>query len=280
MLSHTFIHLHEIGQVTERQLWDSGVHTWDDFLVASDLPPRARSRRTKLLPTVAECVARLEQMDSAYFARAIPRRESWRMYAEFRDNAGFLDIETTGLSPDYSIITMVGILDRDGYHAFIYDQNLSDLREALEKYDLLVTYNGASFDLPFIEHNFGSIFNHTPHIDLRFPLRRMGLQGGLKSLERQLDVGRPSELSELNGYDAVRMWRMWQRGDDGALKTLVRYNAEDVLSLPKLAEIAYNRISSRIGAPAPEIEPWSPPELDLPYDPDVIADLKSPGRFR
>ena len=58
------------------------------------------------------------------------------MYADFRANAAFLDIETTGLSPDRSIITLVGILDSDGYHAFIHGQNLTDLREAVEKYDL------------------------------------------------------------------------------------------------------------------------------------------------
>ena len=28
--------------------------------------------------------------------------------------------------------------------------------------------NGASFDLPFIEHHFGSVFKHKIHIDLRF----------------------------------------------------------------------------------------------------------------
>ncbi len=213
---------------------------------------------------------RLDENDAAFFARNIPRSETWRMYADFRHNAAFLDIETTGLSPDYSIITLVGILDREGYHAFVYDQNLSDLREALEQYDLIVTYNGASFDLPFIERHFGSLFNHTPHIDLRFVLSRMGLKGGLKSIERRLGVGRPSELSSLDGYDAVRMWRMWSRGNHGALDTLIRYNAEDVFSLPKLAEIAYNRLSSSIRSPASTLESLNYPETDLPYDPDVI----------
>ncbi len=275
MLANTFIHLPGIGPVTERDLWKSGVHTWSDFLSADSLPARARPDHLKT--AVTECVARLNDMDTSYFTRAVPHQESWRMYAEFRHNAAFLDIETTGLSPDWSIITLVGILDNDGYHAFVYDQNLSDLREALERYDLVVTFNGASFDLPFIEHHFGSLFRHTAHIDLRFPLRRIGMTGGLKSIERRLDVGRPSELSVLNGYDAVRMWRMWHAGDEGALKTLIRYNAEDVLSLPKLAEIAYNRLASGIGAPAPELREWSYPAVDLPYDPEVIAKLKRPG---
>ena len=277
MLPHTFIHLPNIGRVTEQALWDTGIHTWQDFHTSLSLPTRIRSQSRGLKQRVSECMERLDENDTAFFARTIPRSETWRMYADFRHNAAFLDIETTGLSPDYSIITLVGILDREGYHAFVYDRNLLDLREALEQYDLIVTYNGASFDLPFIERHFGSLFKHTPHIDLRFVLSRMGLKGGLKSIEQRLGVGRPSELSSLDGYDAVRMWHMWSRGSQGALDTLIRYNAEDVFSLPKLAEIAYNRLSSSIGSPAGSLESLNYPETDLPYDPDVITRLRRRG---
>ena len=277
MLPHTFIHLPNVGPVTERALWDAGIHTWHDFRSSRSLPTRIRSQSRGLKDRVAECMERLDDMDTAYFARAIPGSETWRMYADFRHNAAFLDIETTGLSPDYNIITLVGILDSEGYHAFVFDQNLSDLREALERYDLIVTFNGASFDLPFIERHFGSLFRHTPHIDLRFVLSRMGLKGGLKAIERRLGVGRPSELSSLDGYDAVRMWHMWTRGNRGALDTLIRYNAEDVLSLPKLAEIAYNRLSSSIGAPVGALEPVEYPETELGYDAEVIGWLRGVG---
>ena len=276
MLPHTFIHLPGIGPATERELWDSGVLTWDDFLGTSILPGRAYSQQTRLNSILAECGQRYRDVDSGYFVRTIPLRESWRMYGDFRANAAFLDIETTGLSPDRSIITLVGILDSDGYHAFIHGQNLTDFREAIEKYDLIVTYNGASFDLPFIERHFGSLFRNTPHVDVMFPLHRLGLKGGLKSIERQLGFRRPTQLSSLRGSDAIRMWRMWTLGDDGALKTLVRYNAEDVLSLPKLAEIAYNRLAAGIGAPASALEQWTYPQIDLPYDTDVIRSLKMP----
>ena len=129
-----------------------------------------------------------------------------------RHSAAFLDIETTGLSPYSSYLTLVGVLDQDGYHGFVRDDNLTDLREALERYDLVVTFNGASFDLPYVEHSFGSVFAHVAHLDLMYPLRRLGYGGGLKRIEAVLGVGRPSELSGLSGYDAVRLWRMWTRG--------------------------------------------------------------------
>ena len=275
LLNNTFIHIPGIGSVTERELWDAGIHTWHDFLYAQRLPSRARSLRLIASPILEECERRLENMDARYFSENIPRRESWRMYADFRQSAAFLDIETTGMSPHSSIITLVGILDTDGYHSFVHGRNLSDLREALEKYDLIITYNGASFDLPFIERHFGSLFKHKAHIDLRFVLSRLGLKGGLKSIEGRMGVGRPSELSSLDGYDAVRMWRMWTRGDEGALQTLIRYNAEDVISLPKLAEIAYRRIAKSIGAPKRGLVSWTYPEADLPYDSDVILSLRS-----
>ena len=280
MLANTFIHLRGIGQVTERRLWETGIRSWDDFLAERRLPPGVRSRSRPLKAAVARCAARLRDGDSAYFAREIPSAHAWRMYADFRRNAAFLDIETTGLSPEYSIITLVGILDRDGYRAFVHDRNLSDLREAVERYDMIVTFNGASFDLPFIEYHFGKMFGDTPHLDLRFPLRRMGLVGGLKAIERRLNAARPSALSSLDGFDAVRMWHMWKRGDRGALDTLIRYNAEDVFSLPKLAETAYNGLSAAISAPAPRLERQPYPEESAPpYDPDVIARLRRRGVF-
>ena len=90
------------------------------------------------------------------------------MYADFRANAAYLDIETTGLFPYHDKVTLVGILDSKGYHAFIRGrdfrnirkaierygiqvQPLRNIRKAIKKYDLIVTYNGTSFDLPFLE---------------------------------------------------------------------------------------------------------------------------------
>ena len=197
----------------------------------------------------------------------------WRLYADFRHRAAFLDIETTGLSPEYADITMVDLLDFDGYRAFVRGENLEDLRQAIEEYDLVVTFNGASFELPFIEYKFGSMFARTAHIDLMFPLRSLGLQGGLKSIERRLRVGRPSELSTLNGFDAVLMWRMWQMGDAGARDTLIRYNAEDVASLPRLADIVYDTLTDRLGITCGPFDRPSVPDIDLPFDGEVIRRL-------
>ena len=273
MLRNTFLHLPGIGYAYERLLWESGVLTWDDFMRAPSLPSALAGRRERLLPLVEESLARHEQGNAAFFARTLPPRELWRLYADYRDSAAFLDIETTGLSPYSSVLTLVGILDRHGYHGFVRDDNLLDLREALEQYDLVVTFNGASFDLPYVEHSFGSVFRHVAHLDLMYPLRRLGYGGGLKRIEAVLGVGRPSELSGLSGYDAVRMWRMWTMGSAGALETLVRYNAEDVASLPALADLVYNRSAAKLWPELPRVEPSPRHDIDLPYDPAIVAAL-------
>lgn len=249
--------------------------TWDSFLKTSSLPSRITKRRKELRNLVENSQTRLEDGDASYFNRCLPARERWRLYSEFRPRAAFLDIETTGLSPESSYITLVGILDADGYSAFVYDENLADLREALEKYDLVVTFNGASFDLPYIEHYFGDIFKHIAHLDLRFPLKRIGYGGGLKSIEARTGVGRPSELTVLNGYDAVLLWKLWLNGDEAARDTLIRYNAEDVASLPALAELVYNRLSGKLPLECEMLEPLHRHDIDLPYDADAIERVKS-----
>ena len=274
MLKQSFIHLPRVGKVTEGEIWEAGISDWDDFLGASELPSRIRGRAGYLQSLVRRSRERYECRNAAYFDGVLPARERWRLYPDFRGRAAFVDIETTGLSPERGIITLIGVLDADGYTAYLYDENLADFREALERYDLIVTFNGAVFDLPYIEHHFGSIFGNVAHLDLRFPLKRAGFWGGLKSIEQQADVARPSELSVLSGYDAVLLWQLWQQGDERARDTLVRYNAEDVASLPALAEIAYNRLARRLPIQTDDLAPTHRFDIDLPYDLDIIEQLR------
>ena len=274
MLRQSFIHLPRVGTVTESEIWDAGIGSWGDFLHAVELPRRIRGKQRHLRSLIQHSAERYECRDAAYFDKILPSRERWRLYADFRARAAFVDIETTGLSPERGIITLIGVLDADGYTAYVHGENLADFREAMEQYDLIVTFNGAAFDLPYIEHHFGSIFRHVAHIDLRFPLKRAGFSGGLKAIERQADVGRPSELSALSGYDAVLLWRMWQQGSSGARDTLVRYNAEDVASLPALAEIVYNGLAERLPTKVRGLEAMHRHDISLPYDADVIEHLK------
>ncbi|MCH9009196.1 MAG: ribonuclease H-like domain-containing protein [Chloroflexi bacterium] len=274
MLGRTFIHLPGVGSVTEREIWKSGISNWSEFLDSEFLPSRIERRRPGLQSLVQESQERLEKGHARYFHNNLPGGERWRLYGDFRDNAAFLDIETTGLSPQFGYITMVGILDSRGYKAFVHDENLEELREALEQYDLVVTFNGAAFDLPYVEHHFGNVFKDMAHIDLRFPLKKAGYSGGLKSIERQLGLARPSALSELDGFDAVLMWQMWLNGDRAARDTLVRYNAEDVASLPLLSETVYNKLAAELPTEVDALAPSHRHDIDLPFDPQTVERTK------
>jgi uncharacterized protein len=154
----------------------------------------------------------------------------------------YIDIETTGLSPDRSEITVVGIyLCRGEENKFIQfvgrDICADAIMEALEGVDVIYTYNGQRFDLPFIHTACGvdltRLFRHN---DLMFDCWRKNLRGGLKSVERQLGISR--EDKEVDGLEAVRLWHKYVDSFDlEALEKLCAYNKEDVVNLKTLRDM-------------------------------------------
>jgi uncharacterized protein YprB with RNaseH-like and TPR domain len=153
----------------------------------------------------------------------------------------YLDIETTGLSPHHCQITVVGVhLCRGKENRFVQlvgdDISAESLLEALQGVEAIYTYNGSRFDLPFIHHRLGvdlsEIFDH---YDLMYDCWRNNLRGGFKAVERQLGI--PRRLSDMNGYEAIRLWwRYVNDYDRRALAVLLEYNREDVINLKALRE--------------------------------------------
>ena len=148
----------------------------------------------------------------------------------------FLDIETTGLSPWDSEITVVGIHRINGDNTnFIQlvgkDVSTQSILEALDGVEVLYTYNGSRFDVPFIYSRLGiNLEEHFTHRDLMYDCWRCNLYGGFKAVERQLGIER--RLKEVNGYEAVKLWwRYMDYSDLGALNTLLECNKADVLNL-------------------------------------------------
>jgi uncharacterized protein YprB with RNaseH-like and TPR domain len=126
MLVHSFRHLPGVTDATEESWWSSGLLTWADAEASSSVHDEARS-------AIGESISALERRDAAHFGAALPANAGWRLYADFLEESAFLDIETTGLGGD-SYTTMCGVLDRDGFHAFVRGDNLDELPEALEKF--------------------------------------------------------------------------------------------------------------------------------------------------
>lgn len=153
----------------------------------------------------------------------------------------YLDIETTGLSPHHSEITVVGVhvcKENDSQFIQLVGKDISAGRilEVLQGTEMLYTYNGSRFDLPFIDLCFGiNLAQLFTHRDLMYDCWRCNLYGGFKAVEKQLGIER--KLTEVDGYEAVRLWwRYVESFDLDALNTLLEYNREDVVNLKILRE--------------------------------------------
>lgn len=242
MLTRTFQHLPGVGPKTERRFWQNGIRTWEDFLRAPDRAPLKGPRLRAAVSSVAESHRRLAAGDTSHFRGLLPGRESWRYYRDFEHTCAYVDIETTGLN-DYDQLTVVGVYDGSDVKTFIQGRNLDDLPRELARYGLLVTYNGASFDLPFIDRFYPGACRKALHIDLRYPLARLGYCGGLKVAEKILGIRRDPRTVGLDGWDAVRLWREYLRGRNDSLELLVLYNAEDIVNLKPLSQFVYDEIS-------------------------------------
>jgi uncharacterized protein len=245
MLQQTFLHVPGVGEKTEQGLWQRGIRCWQDALASSAaLPARLRA-------DVQACVAAsLEQYAAGgwrYFDEQLPAHAKWRAAPDLVGRIQYVDIETNGYDNE---ITVIGIYDGNGFRAFVAGENLEDALPALEEAAMVVTFNGARFDMPLIRQRFPyHLFNHV-HLDVMWPLKRLGYRGGLKRIERQLGLARSEATETMDGWDAVLMWREYQRGSSEALQRLLQYNEEDVRNLEPLLMEVLRPMRMQCGAPA------------------------------
>ncbi|HET8685034.1 MAG TPA: ribonuclease H-like domain-containing protein [Methanosarcina sp.] len=239
MLNNTYIHIPGVGKGLEKKIWAQGIHTWERFLEMEDRISIPLSRKARICEEIRKSSEHLAAKDHCFFSECLPSAEHWRAYPLFSDSVAFVDIETTGLSKSRDKITVVGIYDGKESKTYVKDINLNDIVDEFPKYRLLVSFNGARFDLPFIKSEFPEIEFKQLHIDLMYPLKRIGYNGGLKNIEKLLGISRSDGTGGLTGFDAVRLWRQYERGDWEALNTLLNYNKEDVVNLKTIIELTY-----------------------------------------
>jgi uncharacterized protein YprB with RNaseH-like and TPR domain len=238
MLENTFCHIPRVSLRTEEKLWSAGMHKWDSVL-SSDTIPVARVKKETLQKHLDDSIFNLQRGNPYYFAKLLPPNLHWRLFPDFRDSIAYIDIETTGMSGWEDRITSIALYDGDIIRTYIQGINLDDFKRDIRKYDVLVTYNGKCFDVPFLRNVFKMQFKQV-HIDLRFLLHGLGFSGGLKSIEKQTGISR-GELDGIDGYMAVLLWHDYNINQNPrALETLVSYNIQDVLSLEILLVKAYN----------------------------------------
>ena len=240
-IENSFIPVRGVGETTERRLWENGVTHWDEFdgsVVGSTLADRIET-------FIDEGRTHLERGDISVFAEALPAASRWRCYENVRGETCFLDIETTGLSAETNHVTTVSLHRGGETKTFVNGRDLTGDRlvRELEESSLLVTFNGQRFDVPFLETCF-DVEVDVPHVDLMYPCKKIGLNGGLKAIEQELGIDR--DMPDISGRDAVRLWREYERGDEGSLETLIEYNRADTANLEPLMETVADRLHERV----------------------------------
>lgn len=241
MFRESFIFLDGVSYQKEALVWGQGVRDWNDFLFIQKVKGFSRIRKERADVKIKEVRQLFFDEEMFSLARVLPQKEHWRLFNDFCDEAVFLDIETEGY---YGNVTVVGLYDGRETKSFVRGVNLdrSVLQRELAKYKLVVTYNGSSFDLPVLERFF-QFRLEVPHIDLRGVCSRVGLRGGLKSIEQQLGIMRPALLKYVGGDDAAELWRCWKAtGDRDFLDMLVAYNEEDIVNLEPIARFAVGKL--------------------------------------
>ncbi|SEO84125.1 ribonuclease H-like domain-containing protein [Aquisalimonas asiatica] len=250
MLKSTFLHLPGIGSRTERRLWNEGIVTWDELEFAlrrkDRLLPRSHRDQKLLLTELEATVLAWEKLDLEYFVDRLPRKEQFRIALSLPDRTGFLDIETTGLSPMYHLVTLVGLSQSGRFSYFLRGQEFSDLEETIAGTDCLITFNGTRFDLPFLRWHYPCLRLPPVHIDLMYLARSVGLRGGQKVMEKSIGFHRPQEIQGRGGAEAPALWYEYTYGDLEAGRLLVEYNKYDIKGMQYLLRYTLNNLLAEV----------------------------------
>jgi hypothetical protein len=168
----------------------------------------------------------------------------------------FIDLETTGLSGGAGTVAFLvgcGYFDFGAFQVrqFLLTSFASErallyaVAEFFDAADLIVTYNGKTFDVPVMEtrwlfHRLQMPLERVPHFDMLHPARRLwrargrsaGDEAGcrLASLERSLlDMTR---VGDVGGFEIPgRFFQFLRTGDARPLEPVLEHNRLDLVSL-------------------------------------------------
>src|SRR3989338_8993779 len=238
MIQSSFIFLERVKKGLEENLWKQGINSWDYFLNSGKINGLSTGRKRYYDRKILEARKALYNFDSSYFKKILPQSEYYRLYDFFKDDCVFLDIETTGLDSKNDDITVIGVFDGISTKTMIKNINLD--------YKMIVTFNGSSFDVPFINKKCPDLLPNVPNFDVKSVTDRLNLKGGLKEIERKLGIKRGKIVEKFYGGDALTLWKMYKAtGDDYYLSLLVEYNEEDIVNLKKIADYCVEKLKNK-----------------------------------
>jgi uncharacterized protein len=168
----------------------------------------------------------------------------------------FLDTETTGLaggSGTYAFLIGLGSIDEEGFRVrqfFMRDYAeeasvLHSLAAHLARFDVLITYNGRSYDQPLLETRYTMArarhpFSRMEHLDLLYGARRLfklrlencrlvNLENQILGVERHGDI--PGEMIPYVFFEYLRTKRAHR------LMPVFHHNVLDIVSLACLTGV-------------------------------------------
>ncbi len=209
----------------------------------------------------------------------------------------FLDIETTGLSRSRHQIYLIGLALYTGGNVFELHQFFADHKDeepgilqcfhtylAQSPVRRIITFNGNSFDLPFLceragAYGLGLSFDAYELFDIYKECRRrknmLQLQSyRQKALEQFLGIAREDLYS---GGDLIKVYENYTRKPDPDAAHLLRlHNLEDVRNMYQLLDIfAYDRLFSEAASvEQSSIESYT--QLDGSAAEELIVTLSAP----
>lgn len=247
MLENSFLHFSGVSKLAEKALWLRGITDWN--LLETHLPLELDLGSvgliylgTEIREQIIDSREALLAGNAGYFWNLLPYDQTWRIYASLPRSFWALDIETTGLGHSHRV-TSICVTNGEVLRQFVRTKNLDEFYDFWEakSNDILLTYNGVQFDIPFIEKTM-DWKNLLPHLDLMHVLHKMGIKGGLKGSEEQLGIRRKDSISKMGGYEAVILWNRYVETDkEEYLDLLLEYNREDTTNLHKILEIVCER---------------------------------------
>lgn len=173
----------------------------------------------------------------------------------YDEEAVFLDIETTGLSPMRSFIYLIGLVFIDLKKVTMHitqliaedrdeeEEILKLTKEKLKGYKTVVTYNGNSFDLPFIakrSERYGiepiAMDSFDMYEKLRLHKDTLKLDGlKQKNIEKKLGITREDRY---NGGECISFYKDYVKNkNQESFNRFVLHNYDDLLYMPATMSI-------------------------------------------
>ena len=169
---------------------------------------------------------------------------------------GVLDIETTGLSAAGSSFVLGCLYDVAGERLFqVLAQNRREEKEALIEYldlvsqmDVLITYNGRHFDIPFLvkraERVLGISNLELPYdLDLHqlinghSPIKKLVPNLKQKTVENYMGFWN-TRADEISGKESIELYYSYEStGDEDAERKILLHNNDDVRQLARLTKV-------------------------------------------